>query len=78
MGGGVPKLGVPFLGSPKKKDYSILGSKLGSPYLGKLPYIHIYIYIYMYTYTYICSHRVCVYIDMYIYIYNRVRRGFRV
>ena len=36
-GGGFPKLGVPFLG-PQNKDYSILGSMLGSPYLGKLPY----------------------------------------
>ena len=34
--GGFPKLGVPF-GGPHNKDYSILGSILGSPYLGKLP-----------------------------------------
>ena len=34
--GGIPKLGVPFWGS-SYKDYSILGSILGSPYLGKLP-----------------------------------------
>ena len=26
-----------FLGGPKNEDYSILGSILGSPYLGKLP-----------------------------------------
>ena len=26
-----------FLGSPHNKDYSILGSMLGSPYFGKLP-----------------------------------------
>ena len=25
-------------GGPNSKDYSILGSILGSPYLGKLPY----------------------------------------
>ena len=30
-------LGVPF-GGPNNKDYSILGSILGSPYFGKLPY----------------------------------------
>ena len=35
--GGFPKLGVPF-GGPNNKDYSILGSILGSPYFGKLPY----------------------------------------
>ena len=34
---GFPKLGVPFRG-PKNKDYSILGSILGSPYFGKLPF----------------------------------------
>ena len=33
---GFPKLGIPFRG-PQNKDYSILGSILGSPYLGKLP-----------------------------------------
>ena len=36
--GGFPKLGVPFLG-PHNKDYSILGSILGSPHFGKLPHI---------------------------------------
>ena len=35
--GGFPKLGVPFWG-PYNKDYSILGSRMGSPYFGKLPY----------------------------------------
>ena len=35
--GGFPKLGVPF-GGPNDKDYSILGSILGSPYFGKLPF----------------------------------------
>ena len=34
--GGFPKLGTPFRG-PDNKGYSILGSILGSPYLGKLP-----------------------------------------
>ena len=34
---GLPKLGVPFWG-PYNKDYSILGSIMGSPYFGKLPY----------------------------------------
>ena len=34
--GGFLKLGVPFWG-PHNKDYSILGSILGSAYLGKLP-----------------------------------------
>ena len=33
---GVLNLGVP-VGVPYSKDYSILGSMLGSPYLGKLP-----------------------------------------
>ena len=35
--GGFPTLGVPFLGSPYNTDYSILGSILGYPNLGKLP-----------------------------------------
>ena len=35
---GLPKFGVPFWG-PCNKDYSILGSMLGSPNVGKLPYI---------------------------------------
>ena len=35
--GGFLKLGVPFAG-PYNKDYSILGSILGSPYFGKLPH----------------------------------------
>ena len=34
--GGFPKLGVPF-GDPHKKEFSILGFKLESPHLGKLP-----------------------------------------
>ena len=38
--GGFPKLGVPFWGGPFIKDDSILGSMLGSPSFGKLPYIH--------------------------------------
>ena len=37
--GGFPKLGASiFLGGPHNKDYSILGSILGSPYFGKLPF----------------------------------------
>ena len=36
--GDFPKLGVPFRG-PNNKDYSILGSILGYPYFGKLPYL---------------------------------------
>ena len=35
--GGFPKLGVPFW-VPNNEDYSILGSILGSPCFGKLPY----------------------------------------
>ena len=34
-----PKIRGTFSGGPYNKDYSILGSILGSPYLGKLPYI---------------------------------------
>ena len=29
--------GYPFWGGPKKKDYSTLGSIVGSPYFGNLP-----------------------------------------
>ena len=36
--GDFPKLGVLFLGGPSK-DYSILGSTLGSPYFRTLPHI---------------------------------------
>ena len=36
LNGGFPKLGVLF-GGPNNKDYSILGSILGSPHFGKLP-----------------------------------------
>ena len=36
----LPKLGLPFAG-PYSKDYSILGSVLGSHYLGKLPYTQV-------------------------------------
>ena len=35
--GGFSKLGVHF-GGPHNKDNNILGSILGSPYSGKLPY----------------------------------------
>ena len=34
----VPKIRGTIFGDPHNKDYSILGSILGSPYLGKLPY----------------------------------------
>ena len=33
-----PKIRGSNLGGPHNKDYSILGSILGSPYFGKLPY----------------------------------------
>ena len=36
-----PKIRGTFLGGPNNKDYSILGSILGSPNFGKLPYIYI-------------------------------------
>ena len=35
---GFPKIRGTLFGDPHIKDYSILGSILGSPYLGKLPY----------------------------------------
>ena len=39
---GLAKISGTFWGGgPCNKDYSILGSKLGSPYFGKLPYPHI-------------------------------------
>ena len=34
--GGFPKLGY-LIGDPHNKEYSILGSILGSPHFGKLP-----------------------------------------
>ena len=34
---GLPKILGTFFGGPHNKDYSILGSILGSPYFGKLP-----------------------------------------
>ena len=36
---GFPKIRGTLFGGPYNKDYSVLGSILGSPYLGKLPYI---------------------------------------
>ena len=42
--GGFPKLGYPF-GGPHIKDYSMLGSTLGSPYFGKLPCITLQCYL---------------------------------
>ena len=41
---GVAKMLGYLFGDPHNKDYSILGSILGSPYLGKLPCVYIYIY----------------------------------
>ena len=32
-----------FLGGPHNKDYRILGSILGSPYVGKLPYVKMFV-----------------------------------
>ena len=49
--GDFPKLGVLSSGS-HNKGFSILGSTLGSPHLGKLPYIYICIYIYIHIYIY--------------------------
>ena len=37
---GFPKIRGALFGGPHNKDYSILGSILGSPYFGKLPYGH--------------------------------------
>ena len=37
IGGGFPKISGTILGGPYNKDYSILGSILGSPHLEKLP-----------------------------------------
>ena len=35
---GVPKIKGYHFEGPNNKDFSILGSRLGSPYFGKLPY----------------------------------------
>ena len=35
---GFPKIRGYLFGGPNNQDYSILGSILGSPYFGKLPY----------------------------------------
>ena len=37
---GFPKIRVTFLAGPHNKDHNILGSILGSPHLGKLPFLH--------------------------------------
>ena len=37
VNGGCPKLRVPFFEGPHNKEFNILGSILGSPYLGKPP-----------------------------------------
>ena len=36
---GFPKMRGTILGGPHNKDYDILGSTLGSPYFGKLPFM---------------------------------------
>ena len=36
-------MGLGHFGGPYHKDYSVLGSILGSPYFGKLPYLGIYL-----------------------------------
>ena len=36
-----PKIWSTIFRGPNNKDYNILGSILGSPYLGKLPFKHI-------------------------------------
>ena len=41
---GVAKILGYLFGDPHNKDFSILESILGSPYLGKLPCVYIYIY----------------------------------
>ena len=53
----VPEIGGTFVWGPHTKDYSRLGSILGSPYFGKLPYFdvsHVYLlkggYIWDYDY----------------------------
>ena len=35
---GFPKIMGNLCGGPRNKDYSILGSMLGFPYFGKVPY----------------------------------------
>ena len=35
---GFPKIRCTLLGGPHNKEYSILGSRLGSPYFGKEPF----------------------------------------
>ena len=42
--GGFPKIRGYLIGGPSNKDYSILGSILGSPHFGKLPYTCTYIH----------------------------------
>ena len=37
---GFPKITGTFSGGPYNKDHSILGSTLGSPWLGELPYCY--------------------------------------
>ena len=42
---GFPKIKGTLFACPYNKDYSILGSILGSPYFGRLPYMYIHIHI---------------------------------
>ena len=46
-----------LIGAPHNKDYSMLGSILGSLYFGEL------------LYTYICTDREVCFMHIYIYIY---------
>ena len=57
---GFPKIRGTFFGGPHNKDYSILGSLLGSPYFGKLPYISERSHRHsLYTlYRYLCSNAI--------------------
>ena len=55
---GFPKIKGYHVGGPHIKDYSILGSILGSPHFGKLTYTVrisscVYVYMCIYTYTHI-------------------------
>ena len=55
---GFPKIGGTFFGGSHNKDYSILGSILGSPYFGKLPYLCIRREMRMLK-RYACGNRLC-------------------
>ena len=38
---GLRQLGVPFCGGPHRQESDILVSIVGSPYLGKLPFVRV-------------------------------------